>query len=250
MNSKLMIKQLSVFHQQTNRILIDSVNLSVDEGEVVALVGASGSGKSLIAQAVLQLLPDNLRQTGILNYQSRPITKKDRGQNIVLIPQSIDALDPLMKVKKQIQSLLPAPHSEQKVFDLLGRLGLEEEVASRYPFQLSGGQARRILVAIALGSAAKVVIADEPTPGLDVDSKTDMLSLLKEVKASGKSILLITHDFDVAVDLADRIAVIKDGKIIENTLKENFVGKGERLFHPYTKALWQALPKNLFIRSL
>ncbi|WP_058306535.1 ATP-binding cassette domain-containing protein [Gracilibacillus massiliensis] len=244
MMSMLTIEQLSIFHQKTNHKLLDSVDLSVDEGEIVALVGASGSGKSLIAQAILQLLPDNLRQTGKLYYRGRPISKNDRGRMISLIPQSVEALDPLMKVGKQVSD------SEHKVVDLLQKLGLEVEISQRYPFQLSGGQARRILVAIALGSAAKVVIADEPTPGLDEDAKADMLSLLKEVKESGKSILLITHDYDAAVELADRIAVIKDGKIIENTLKENFAGNAERLSHPFTKALWQALPKNLFIRGL
>ncbi|GAE91896.1 dipeptide transport ATP-binding protein DppD [Gracilibacillus boraciitolerans JCM 21714] len=246
MNDMLSINKLSIFHKTSNLPLLDAIDLTINDGEIVALVGASGSGKSLITQAIFQLLPDNLQQEGTILFRDLPITPVDRGSQIALIPQSIDALDPLMTVGKQIQGLIQGNNPRQKMLVLLSRLGLKKEIASRYPFELSGGQARRILVAIALGSSADVIIADEPTPGLDDEAKAEMLTLLKEVQSAGKSMLLITHDFDVAINLADRIAVMEKGKIIEVTHCDNFEEFGENLYHPFTKKLWNSLPQHQF----
>ncbi|MGP4042460.1 ATP-binding cassette domain-containing protein [Gracilibacillus sp. D59] len=248
MDTILTVNQLSVFHQKSEHYLLEDIRLSLTKGQVLALVGASGSGKSLLAQSILQLLPDNLRQKGEVLYGDRYVTEDDRGRNVVLIPQSVEALDPLMKVGKQIEGLIQAEDSHLEMLDLLARLGLDAEIATRYPFQLSGGQARRVLVTIALGSPANVVIADEPTPGLDQVAKDEMISLLKEVQQAGKAILLITHDFDVALQLADQVAVLDNGKIVEVTNVDNFSGDGEKLAHPFTKTLWQSLPQNLFLK--
>ncbi|MGN8646443.1 ATP-binding cassette domain-containing protein [Gracilibacillus sp. HCP3S3_G5_1] len=248
MNTILTVKGLSVYHQQSEHYLLEDIDFRLSEGQVLALVGASGSGKSLLAQAILQLLPDNLCQKGKVLYGDRPVIEKDRGRNIVLIPQSIEALDPLMKVGKQIEGLMETDNTNQSMLHLLARLGLETDIARRYPFQLSGGQARRILAMIALASSANLVIADEPTPGLDQEAKRDMVSLLKEVQQAGKAILLITHDFEAALQLADQVAVLNHGKIVELTEVQNFFGDGEELIHPFTKALWQSLPQNLFIK--
>ncbi|UOQ85003.1 ATP-binding cassette domain-containing protein [Gracilibacillus salinarum] len=249
MNNLLTIKKLNVLHQQSQHYLLQDINLSLTSGEVLALVGESGSGKSLLAQAILHLLPDNLEQKGEIYYRDQPFSKSQRGKNVILIPQSIDALDPLMKIGKQIEGLMKKAGRHQQMLALLTRLGLGAEIAERYPFQLSGGQARRVLVAIAIGSAADVVIADEPTPGLDQKAKQDMIALLKEVQQAGKTILLITHDFEAALQLAEQIAVLKDGRILEVVNRAEFTGEGERLQHHFTKKMWQSLPQNLFTRS-
>ncbi|SFL55325.1 peptide/nickel transport system ATP-binding protein [Gracilibacillus orientalis] len=248
MDTILTVNQLSVFHQNAEHYLLEDIHFSLYRGQVLALVGASGSGKSLLAQSILQLLPDNLRQNGDVLYSDRQVNEHDRGRNIVLIPQSVEALDPLMKVGKQIEGLIQAENPHQVMLDLLAQLGLNADIATRYPFQLSGGQARRVLATIALGSPANVVIADEPTPGLDEEAKYEMIALLKEVQQAGKAILLITHDFDVALQLADQVAVLDQGEIIEVTDVHHFSGDGEKLVHPLTKALWQSLPQNLFIK--
>ncbi|UOQ48491.1 ATP-binding cassette domain-containing protein [Gracilibacillus caseinilyticus] len=249
MNNLLTIKELDIFHQQSRHYLLQDINLSLTSGEILALVGESGSGKSLLAQAILQMLPYNLEQKGDVFYRGQRFLSNHRGKNIILIPQSIDALDPLMKIGKQIEGLMQKGDHHQQMLALLIRLGLDTEIADRYPFQLSGGQARRVLVAIAIGSSADVVIADEPTPGLDQKAKQDMITLLKEVQQAGKSILLITHDFDAALQLAEQIAVLKDGRILEIVNRAKFTGEGERLQHPFTKKMWQSLPQNLFTRS-
>ncbi|QGH33833.1 ATP-binding cassette domain-containing protein [Gracilibacillus salitolerans] len=246
MKTILEVNQLSVFHQESAHCLLKDIHFSLTKGQVLALVGASGSGKSLLAQSIFQLLPENLRQKGDVLYSGRQVNEQDRGTNIVLIPQSVAALDPLMKVGKQIEGLIQAGNPHQMMLDLLARLGLDADIATRYPFQLSGGQARRVLAMIALGSPANVVIADEPTPGLDQEAKNEMIALLKQVKQAGKAILLITHDFDVALQLADQVAVLEQGSIVEVADVEHFSGEGEKLTHPFTKALWQSLPQNLF----
>ncbi|MFD2654693.1 ATP-binding cassette domain-containing protein [Gracilibacillus thailandensis] len=248
MNTILTVNGLSVLHQQSEHYLLEDINFSLSKGQVLALVGSSGSGKSLLAQAILQLLPENLCHKGEVLYNGRQVNQYDRGKNIVLIPQSVEALDPLMKVGKQIEGLIQTEDSHQVMLDLLARLGLEAEIAARYPFQLSGGQARRVLAAIALGSSASIVIADEPTPGLDKEAKNEMIALLKEVQQAGKAILLITHDFDAVLQLADRVAVLYQGSIVEIADANHFSGDGQKLAHPFTKALWQSLPQNSFIK--
>src|SRR5699024_2201188 len=153
--------------------LLHPVNLSLNKGEVLAIVGASGSGKSLFAQSIFQIVPKNLHVNGYIYFKNRLIQKDDNGKNIAYIPQSIDGLNPLMKVGKQIEGLMTGDGVQERSENLLQQLGLEKNVAKKFPFQLSGGQARRILVAIALGSSAEVIVADEPTPGLDEAAKSD-----------------------------------------------------------------------------
>ena len=116
-----------------------------------------------------------------------------------------------------------------------------------YPFQLSGGMARRTLLATAMVSGARVVIADEPTPGLDAVVISEALNHLKEFADNGCAVMLITHDIESALKIADKIAVFYAGTTVEIAPVENFSGKGEHLRHPYSKALWRALPQNDFI---
>ncbi len=224
--------------------VISDLHLSVKPGEIVAIAGSSGSGKSLLASAILGILPDNASVSGHLHYRGEELTlkrqKELRGKEIALVPQSISYLDPLMKVAKQVNG------DENKRNDIFNRLDLKKEVNDLYPFELSGGMARRVLVSTALLSNAQLIIADEPTPGMSLDQALKALKMFKELANEGKAVILITHDIDLAIEFADRIAVFYAGTTVETTLASNFKKGPDYLIHPYTKALWHALPQNDF----
>lgn len=233
---------------ETKQQVIEEMDITVNKGEVVAVVGASGSGKSLLAHAIVGILPDNAIITGEIYYKGSLLTRKRqrdfRGREISLIPQSVDALNPLVKIDNQVHPDLKAKDKLlQKAFE---RVGLNREIAHKYPFELSGGMARRVLVTTAMLSGAHLIIADEPTPGLDPEVLHTTLKYLKKLSKEGKGIMFITHDLHTAIKFADKVAVIYAGQIVEVASANCFSGKGENLNHPYTKALWNALPQNDF----
>lgn len=250
------VKHLSLSFRQyrgireSNTEVISKLDFTIHEGEIVAVVGASGSGKSLLADAILGILPENAVLAGVLNFKGEPLTKEKqvalRGKEISLIPQSINALDPLMKAGKQVQAVIKGKNKKKIQQDVFRKVGLSEEVGENYPFELSGGMARRVLVATAMVSEAKLIIADEPTPGLDEDALRETIHHMKELAAYSKGIMFITHDIEAALQVADKIAVFYAGQTVEIANIEDFTGKGEKLRHPYTRALWNALPQNSF----
>lgn len=223
------------------------VNLHLNRGEILAVVGASGSGKSLLAHAVLGILPYNAVTSGEMRYRGElldtALQEQLRGREMALIPQSVTYLDPLMRVGKEVCGLYGAPADMAATFR---RLHLEERVERLYPFQLSGGMARRVLFSTAVITDAALIIADEPTPGMDVKSAVEALQLLRELADAGKGILLITHDIDLAVEVADNVAVFYEGRTVDMAPAAAFHGDGAELVHPYTKALYHALPQNDF----
>ena len=223
------------------------VNLHLNRGEILAVVGASGSGKSLLAHAVLGILPYNAVTSGEMQYRGElldaALQEQLRGREMALIPQSVTYLDPLMRVGKEVCGLYGAPADMAATFR---RLHLEERVQRLYPFQLSGGMARRVLFSTAVITDASLIIADEPTPGMDVKSAVEALQLLRELADAGKGILLITHDIDLAVEVADNVAVFYEGRTVDMASAAAFHGDGAELVHPYTKALYHALPQNDF----
>lgn len=229
-------------HQQELAVLHD-LSLTVSTGQVVAVVGASGSGKSLLAHAILGLLPYNSHMSGRILYAGQPLTperaQKLRGQEIVLVPQGTTCLDPLMQVGAQIRRGSRAAEAVQKCRQALKRYGLGEETEKLYPFELSGGMARRVLIATAAMEHPRLVVADEPTPGLDARSAKRLLGHFRELAEDGAAVLFITHDLELALTVADQIVVLYAGETIEQTIPD-------RLRHPYTRALWQALPQNGF----
>lgn len=232
--------------------VISQLDIDLKEKEIVAIVGSSGSGKSLLAHALLGILPGNATVTGEMTYQGQPLTEKRkaqlRGKEICLIPQSVNYLDPLMEVGKQMQLSIADKHNAKEIQQNVFReYGLGEEVDKMYPFQLSGGMTRRVLVSTAVVSGAKVIIADEPTPGLDQKALDETLKLFTDLRDGGASILMITHDIQAALKIADRIAIFYAGSTLEIANTEDFSGQGENLRHPYTKALWNALPENGFV---
>lgn len=254
----LSVRELTVSFIQYTRGLkqealqvITGLNAELAPGKILAVVGSSGSGKSLLAHAILGILPGNARVSGKMLYDGNILTgklqKTLRGKEIAFIPQSVNYLDPLMKVGAQVRASVTHGNKREVQKKIFNRYHLKTEAEDLYPFQLSGGMARRILVAGALVSNARLVIADEPTPGLHPLVVKETLGHLRELADEGRAVMLITHDLSAALDYADEIAVFYAGSTLETALVEDFSGKGSALRHPYSKALWKALPQNDFI---
>jgi len=254
----LEVRDLSLSFVQYSRGLrqkllkvIGCLSLDIRPGEIVAVVGASGSGKSLLAHAILGIQPANAIVDGSLLFDGQVLTSERqaalRGRDMVLVPQAITFLDPLMRVGQQVRNAVRVgdPIVVQK--QVFARYHLAPAVEKLYPFQLSGGMARRILVAMALVSGARLIIADEPTPGLDPLVLEEALGHFRELADEGRAIMFITHDIDNALKIADRIAVFYAGTTVEIARASDFIGEGESLRHPYTRALWRALPQNDFV---
>ena len=212
---------------------IQDLSLQVRPGEVAAIVGASGSGKSLLAHAILGILPYNSHMEGEILYDGEPLTRerqeKLRGREIALIPQGVTCLDPLMKVG-----------TRRKFREALARYGLGPETEDLYPFELSGGMARRVLIASAAAERPRLIVADEPTPGLDMGTARRILGHFRELADEGAAVLLITHDLELALEVADRVSVFYQGESVEEITPEEF-RRPETLEHPFTRALWQAM---------
>lgn len=260
MSKLLEVKNLSIsftqYVQGLNRHelkVISDLTIDLEESEIVAILGSSGSGKSLLAHSILGILPYNANVTGEIKYKGnildQELKEKLRGSEICLIPQSVNFLDPLMKVSEQAigECKDDNEHAEKKIKqrEIFAKYGLDESVDDLYPFELSGGMARKVLLSTALIDDPAVLIADEPTPGLDSQSVKETIDDIKHLKEQGKGVLLITHEIDVAIKTADRIAIFYSGYVIEINSVENFK-LGENLLHPYTNALVEALPRNGF----
>ena len=254
----LSVKDLGIsFSQYTKGLrrreleVITNLDIDLYEGEILAVVGSSGSGKSLLAHAILGILPDNATTEGNIIYKGKTLTLKDkeklRGREIVFIPQSVNFLDPLMKVSKQVKiSIENKEEANKRQRDIFNKYGLDKKVDNLYPFELSGGMARKVLLSTALVSDCKVIIADEPTPGLDEKSLNEALKDFRNIADSGRAILMITHDIEAALKIADKIAVFYAGTTLEIANVNDFKGDGKNLRHPYSKALFNALPQNGF----
>lgn len=254
--SLLEIHDLSVSFRMYDRALeqkelqvISDLHLTVRPGEIVAVAGSSGSGKSLLASAILGILPDNATVRGHLHYKGRQLTAERqaelRSTEIALVPQSVAFLDPLMRVGRQADGH-KRPYPTEKRRSLFKRFGLPEQTEKLYPFQLSGGMARRVLVSTALISDAELIIADEPTPGMSLEQALEALQMFRELADEGKAVILITHDIDLAFEFAGRVAVFYAGTTVETAPAADFRTGPDALRHPYSKALWNALPQNGF----
>ena len=252
----LAISNLSVSFVQYDKGLhqidlpvISDLNVTVRRGEITAVVGSSGSGKSLLAHAVLGLLPRNANVMGRILFEGELLTSRRieeiRGKEIALVPQSVNYLDPLMKVGVQVRNGKKDKRTIRRQKKLFERYSLEEKAESLYPLELSGGMARRVLLSSALMERPKLIIADEPTPGLHLEMAKKAMEDFRAFADEGNGVLLITHDIELALEVADRITVFYAGTTVEETLVTDFEAE-EKLRHPYTKALWRALPQNGF----
>ena len=237
---------------------VEKVNLDVSKGEILCIVGESGSGKSVMTSAILNDVPDTLKITsGNVEFDSQDILKlsqlelnKLRGARISMIYQEpMAALNPSIRVGKQVDEVFALhrpeikPHDRKKeTLKILNQMKLPtpERIYSSYAHQVSGGQCQRIVIAMALACNPDILIADEPTTALDVTTQAEILRLISDLKEVYKNtIIFITHDFGVVTDIADRVVVMCQGKIIEEGLKEKVLMTPEE---PYTKLLVDAMP--------
>ncbi|MCR4653207.1 MAG: ABC transporter ATP-binding protein [Eubacterium sp.] len=227
--------------------VIHALSLDVHAGKIVAVVGSSGSGKSILANAVLGLLPGNASVEGKIEYKSAPFTKARQkelcGREIAFIPQSVDYLDPVMRVGRQVQGVFGTKEKQKELFR---KYQLAKDTEQKYPFQLSGGMARRVLIAGAMMGQPDLIIADEPTPGLNLEMAMETLQHFRKMADQGAAVLMITHDIDLALNVADRVAVFYAGTVVEVASTADFLAGKEALRHPYSKAFIDALPQNGF----
>ena len=236
---------------------IRGVNLKLEKGETLALVGESGSGKSVTAKSVMKLLSNNaVVKEGAIIFKGENILEKSerdmqsiRGKKIAMVFQDpMTSLDPTMKIGKQITEVIikhekaSKEEANKRAEELLELVGIPnaKERMKQYPHQFSGGQRQRIVIAIALACNPDVLIADEPTTALDVTIQAQILELLKELQQQFQmAIIFITHDLGVVANVADRVAVMYAGKVVE-------VGTAEEVFynpqHPYTWGLLRSMP--------
>ena len=248
-NMNISFRQYSKGLKQIDLPVIQDLNVTIHEGEMVAVVGSSGSGKSLLAHGVMGILPYNATLGGEMFYCGEPLTQKRieklRGKEIVMVPQSTSYLDPLMKVGPQIRKGDKTPERKKKLKEILKRYSLDEKVEEMYPFELSGGMTRRIMISTAMIETPKLVIADEPTPGLHIKVAKQAMEHFRELADMGAGVLVITHDLELALEVADKVIVFYAGHTIEEADSKDF--QDERMLrHPYTRALWRAIPQNGF----
>ena len=235
-----------LLNQKLHQMVFD-LNVTIKKGEILAIAGSSGSGKSLMAHAILGILPKNAVVSAEIKFKNE-IVDEDRlsqlrGKEITFVPQSIAYLDPLMTIEDQ---LMRKGINQQDFFKVMDTLGFTKADLGKYPFQLSGGMARRVLIANTILSKADLIIADEPTPGLSLDLAIEVLNHFRNMANDGKGILLITHDIDLVCNIADKMAIFYGGHILETLNTKDFL-KGEKYIrHPLTKAFWRALPQNDF----
>jgi peptide/nickel transport system ATP-binding protein len=257
-DSLLKIDSLSIsyFTQLGSISAVDKVTFEVNSGEAFGLAGESGSGKSTIAQSVLKLLPTNAQVLNgkirfedfdILHMNEEEFRAKLRWKRISTVPQAaMNSLTPVHKINTQIIEAITAHEhvsSEEaltRTEKLLELVNIPKERGNDYPHQFSGGMKQRAVMAMALACNPKLLIADEPTTGLDVITQAEVLSLLNSLKSKlGLSLIFITHDLSILSELCDRIAIMYAGRIVEQADSRSIFSNP---IHPYTKALIGSYP--------
>lgn len=259
MNKILEVKDLAItFNTYAGRVqAVRGVSFDLYGGETLALVGESGSGKSVTNRAIMGLLAKTAEvESGSICYKDRDLLgigekewEKLRGRDIAMIFQDpMSSLNPVTKVGKQITEIytkkhkLPKTEATKKAVEMMESVGIAnaEKRYHQYPFQFSGGMRQRIVIAIALASSPEILICDEPTTALDVTIQAQVLKLITNMKREkGLSIIFITHDLGVVAHMADRVAVMYAGKIVEyGTAREIFYDPR----HPYTWSLMASVP--------
>jgi len=256
----LSIRNLSIdLPERGDRLkAVEDVSISLSRNELLCIVGESGSGKSVLAHAIMGLLPKELKKSSgeirLGGEEISRISEKDfrhlRGSEIAMIFQEpMTALNPLMRIGDQIDETiryhrnLPASERLTILYDAIDAVGLTdpERIAKSYPYQISGGQRQRVMIAIALSLEPKLLIADEPTTALDVTTQAQILELLRQIQRDRQmGVIFITHDFGVVAEIADQVAVLKQGKLVESGNAEQVLSDPQ---HPYTVQLLNAVPK-------
>jgi oligopeptide/dipeptide ABC transporter ATP-binding protein len=256
MTAVLEIDRLRISYRAKPReaVAVDDVSFRIEEGEYLGLVGESGCGKSTIAKAILGILPQGARILGgSILYQARDLaglTPREmralRWRDIALIPQSaMNGFDPVYTIERQLDEAIaahdrmPAGARANRIAKLFDMVGLARARAKDYPHQFSGGMRQRAMIAMAMALEPKLIIADEPTTGLDVIVQDQIMERIRAIgETSGSAMLLITHDMALVSETCDRIAVMYAGRIMENGGEDVF----RTPFHPYTLGLMNAFP--------
>jgi peptide/nickel transport system ATP-binding protein len=236
---------------------VDGISFDLTAGEIVCVVGESGSGKSMCAHALMGLLPTSVRtESGAILFDGNDLLKLDedgwrdvRGRHIAMVFQEpMTALNPLMRIGDQIMEmfeahgLLTPKERRARALALVGEVGLPdpERIIRAYPHQLSGGQRQRAMIAMALALEPAVLVADEPTTALDVTTQAQILKLIRDLqRRRNMAVMFITHDFGVVADIADRVVVLRHGKVVEHGTAAEVLTRPQ---HDYTKALLAAVP--------
>ncbi|MGN1387768.1 MAG: ABC transporter ATP-binding protein [Bacillus sp. (in: firmicutes)] len=238
---------------------VRGVSFDLYEGETLAIVGESGCGKSVTSQAIMGLIPEHVGKVhqGSILFNERDLTKLSdkgmrsvRGADISMIFQDpMTALNPTLTIGTQLcegiieHKGIPKQEAKKKALEMLKLVGIPspEMRLKQYPHEFSGGMRQRIVIAMALICEPKVLIADEPTTALDVTIQAQILELFKEIQQkTGVSIILITHDLGVVASVADRVAVMYGGKIVEQGGRREIFYRPQ---HPYTKGLLNSVPR-------
>ncbi len=255
----LEIENLRTYYHDRDIVLkaVDGISLKLERGEILGLVGESGCGKTTVGLSILNLVAHPGRiESGRVLFHGRDLLEKSkdemrevRGRDISMIFQSpAEGLNPVLSVGAQVEEMLRVHRKvggvnvHEETLELLARAGLPDprRIANRYPFELSGGMAQRVMIAIATAMQPSVLIADEPTSALDTTVQAQILAELRRLRDTGVSILLITHDLGVIAQMADRVLVMYAGRIAEHGSVDDIF---YRKRHPYSVALMDSLPR-------
>ena len=255
--SLLTVKNLTVSteHQSGSINILDNINFNLERGTSLGVVGESGCGKSMMALAILGLLPDNMTASGEVQFGGNLLCLPEkelcqiRGNRISMVFQEpMSTLNPLLPIGFQVAESLrlhknfSRHQSQQHASKVLDRVGLQSHKYSRslYPHQLSGGQRQRVVIAIAMACGPELIIADEPTTALDVTIQAQILDLIAElVFEENMSLILITHNLGIVAENTDHMLVMYAGNIVESGPTKNVF---EKLVHPYTRGLFSSIP--------
>lgn len=254
----LSVRDLKVEYLSDDRVIhaVNGVSFSVRRGETLGLVGETGAGKTSIAKAILNILPEPQSRipAGEILYEGRDILKmsngeqrKIRGHHISMIFQDpMTALNPVMRVGNQIaegirlHSRVSRGEAQKRAVQMLEMVGISKDRYREYPHQFSGGMKQRVVIAMALACSPDLLLADEPTTALDVTIQAQVLHMIKELKRTkNTAMILITHDLGIVAGACDRVAVTYAGEIVEYGSKEEIFAQA---MHPYTIGLFNALP--------
>lgn len=254
---KLSVSELKAYYFTTKGIVkaVDGINFEIYDGESLGIAGESACGKSSLGAALLRILQPpgkivggsvKLKGTDIIHLSDSHFDKTIRWKKISMVFQgAMNTLDPVYTIGNQMTEIMEQHHFKGNIKSIISQslkqVGLDESIAERYPHQLSGGMKQRVVIAMALLLEPELVIADEPTTALDVLIQAQIINLLKRLKnEKGMTIILITHDLAIISEIADKIAIMYAGQIVE-------FGSSSQIYknakHPYTQALLSAIPK-------
>ncbi|MEM4486567.1 MAG: ABC transporter ATP-binding protein [Zestosphaera sp.] len=259
MSALMEVKNLHLYFRTLRGIVraVDDVTFTVDQGESLAIIGESGCGKSSLARAILRFLPRNVATykgsvvidgVDVMNLSDSEFDERIRWTKISYVSQAaMNSLNPVVRVIDHLIEPLVLHKGVSKreateaARSIVSLVGLPEEFLWRYPFELSGGMKQRVVISLALITRPNIVILDEPTSALDVMTQANILSMLKDLKSkTGASFIFITHDIGISSEIADRVAVMYAGEIVE-------LNRAETVYieplHPYSKALLSSVPR-------